>query len=261
MGRGIKIGLPGFNAFEDTNPDHFSLYVDQDDDRDLVLIKEFDNDQVTVTTSRTIAHNLGYVPYCQVFFESSSGVWRKVFSKAIDGTGSYFTVDNTNLTLYGTGNFIYHIFLDNVTDGDPDVPDLGEHLAFVVAKKGYNAATDKNPNHFIFHSDFNTFKIIKEATKEITLAASTNNQSFTQAHNLSFIPLVNAFAMESGRDQVFLPNSDNISLYGVKDGWSSTGVRFNYVSADSTNVIFNFNNTNGSTKAVSIRYFILEKID
>ena len=261
MGRGIKIALSGYDAFTDTDPNHFSLYVDQDETLEYVLIKELTKDQVAVTTSLPIAHGLDYVPLCFVYFESSPGVWRKVFSRAIDGTGEYYTIDDTNLTLYGTGNFIYHIFLDNVTDGDPVVADLGEHLAFVVAKKGYNAAIDKNPNHFIFHSDFNTFKIILDDTKTVTLTASTNNQTITQAHGQKFIPLVNAFAKETARAQVFLPNSDNPTLYGVKDGWSSTGIRFNYVKADATNMYFNFNNTTASGVEVSIRYFVLEKID
>ena len=129
-----------------------------------------------------------------------------------------------------------------------------------VAKIGKNALST-DPLDFVFHSSYNTFKIILEDTKSATLSASTNNQSITVAHGLSFIPLVTAFALQDGVTGVFLPNSDNINLWGAKLGWTSTGVRFNYVAADVTNIIFNFNNTNATTKDVDIRYFALEKIN
>lgn len=53
MARGIKIALPGYNAFTDTDPNHFSLYVDQS--VDYILIKEKTKDTVSVngTTNRT----------------------------------------------------------------------------------------------------------------------------------------------------------------------------------------------------------------
>jgi len=129
-----------------------------------------------------------------------------------------------------------------------------------IAKIGKDVRST-NPNDFIFHSLYNTFKIIKQATITVTLAASTSNQSFTDAHGQKFIPVAAAFAKESGVSQVFIPNSDDVNIWGSKLGWVSTGVRFNYVAADATNVIFNFDNSNGSTKSVSIRYFVLERVD
>lgn len=136
---------------------------------------------------------------------------------------------------------------------------MTKHLAFVVGKKGVNAETATDPNDFIFHSDYNTFKIVLEGTKNITLAASTNNQSFTQAHGQKFIPLIHAFAKRSGVSQVFLANSLDVELYGPKLG-AVGDVTFNYVQADATNIIFNFSNAKGSTVDVAIRYFVLEAI-
>jgi hypothetical protein len=128
-----------------------------------------------------------------------------------------------------------------------------------VAKIG-KSAKSTDPNDFIFNSSYNTFKIILEDTKTITLSASTNDQSFTQVHGQSFIPLVTAFAKRSGVNQVFLPNGVDIETYGAKAGFSGD-ITFNYVSADNTNIIFNFDNAKGSTVDVSIRYFVLEKIN
>ena len=263
MARGIKIALPGYNALTDTNPNHFSLYVDDSESVEYVLIKELTKSTISVTTTQTVTHNLGYVPMVLVFAEVTSGVWRRLFSRDITGFGAYYTVTSTELSLKNSGGarqFAYHIFLDNITSGTGVFPDTTPHMAFAVAKSGVNAETATDPNSFIFHSDFNTFKIVVEATKQVTLSASTNDQSFTEAHNQKFIPLVHGFAKESTLSQVFLPNSGNVDLWGAKLGIGTTGVTFNYIQANATNVILNFSNSNASTKIVNIRYFVLEKV-
>jgi len=113
----LKVALPGYNALTDTNPDHFSLYVDQQED--YTLIKEKEKATVSVNGNTNIEHGLGYVPFCLVFAETSTGTWRKLFSVPIDGTGYWFEVNDTNLVLRndtGTAkNFSYHIFYDNIT--------------------------------------------------------------------------------------------------------------------------------------------------
>jgi len=129
-----------------------------------------------------------------------------------------------------------------------------------VAKIGKNAETATDPNDFIFHSDYNTFKIILEGTKQVTLSASTANQTFTQTHGFnSFVPLVSAFAKDTSLAQVFLPNGVNVELYGAKAGFSGD-VSFNYVATDPTNIIFNFDNDDTSERTINIRYFLLEKV-
>lgn len=128
-----------------------------------------------------------------------------------------------------------------------------------VAKIGKDIRST-DPNDFVFHSDYNTFKIIKEATKNVTLVASTTNQTFTEAHGLDHIlPLVHAFAKRSGVSQVFAPNGLDVESFGFKLGYSGD-IKFNYVASDETNVIFNFDNDKGSNVDVSIRYFLLEHI-
>jgi hypothetical protein len=118
MAQVFKISLPGYNAETDTNPDHFALYVDQLVDYILIKEKTYATVSVTAGDSTNVAHNLGYVPFCLVFVESSSGVWRKVFGTPIDGAGASFTVDDTNLTLYNNyatnKSFSYHIFYDKI---------------------------------------------------------------------------------------------------------------------------------------------------
>jgi hypothetical protein len=128
-----------------------------------------------------------------------------------------------------------------------------------VAKIG-ERADSTDPNDFIFHSSYNTFKIVLEGTKSVTLAAATNNQSFTQAHGLRFIPLVDAFAKLSTDAVVCRPNGVIIETWGNKASFAGD-VKFNYISADATNITFNFDKANAGTEDVSIRYFCLEKVD
>lgn len=116
MANAILVARPGYNALTDTDPDHFALYADQA--VDYILIKEKARGYATVGAggSLNIGHGLSYVPFCLVFVESSAGVWRKVFSTAIDGTIWSFEVNETNLVLKGANGFFwYHIFYDNIT--------------------------------------------------------------------------------------------------------------------------------------------------
>lgn len=127
-----------------------------------------------------------------------------------------------------------------------------------IAKIG-ESINSVDPNAFVFHSSYNTFKIVVEATKNITVAGFTTNQSFTEAHSQSFIPLVTAFAKRSGVSQVFLPNGIDIESWGAGAGWNGD-ITFNYIATDATNITFNFDN-NGGAKDVTIKYYVLEKIN
>lgn len=129
-----------------------------------------------------------------------------------------------------------------------------------IAKIGKDAQLSTDPNDFVFHSDYNTFKIIAVFTKNITLAASTSNQTFTQAHGLSFTPLVRGFAKESTLNKVFVPNSENVSFWSVTQIAFGSGVKFNSIESDATNIYINFDNDNGSSRDVSVRLFCLENI-
>lgn len=129
-----------------------------------------------------------------------------------------------------------------------------------VAKIGKNADST-NPNDFIFHSSYNTFKIVKEGTETYEIPANTTDEgTFGFTHGLSYIPMVTAFLIEDGVDQVIAPNTVNIDLWGAKLGWTSTGVKFVRVRVDSESVGFLLHNETASAVTVRIRYFCFEKI-
>jgi len=128
-----------------------------------------------------------------------------------------------------------------------------------ISKRFKDVTTATNPNDFIFHSSYNTFKIIKTGIKTINVIGNTDGQVTYHQHGCSFTPLVTAFAKETGVEQVFLPNSTNVSLWGRKLGWTTTGIKFVSVESDSKRIIFTFDNSS-STKIVYVRYFVLEGI-
>ncbi|SRR6266496_3958845 len=117
MSNVFKVALPTYNAETDINPDHFALFVDNS--IDYILIKEKTRNSQSVNGTVNISHNLSYVPYCLVFVEISAGVWRRLFSHPLDGTGYWYEVNSSNLVLKNTTGvaqtFSYYIFYDNIT--------------------------------------------------------------------------------------------------------------------------------------------------
>jgi len=104
----IKVGKDGTNALTDDNPDNFVLYVDQTTDYILIKEKARVSRSVSSYSSENVAHGLGYVPFCLVFYEVSTDVFRKVQGSPAPGWSlPYFLVNSTNLILYNpTGNTV-----------------------------------------------------------------------------------------------------------------------------------------------------------
>lgn len=114
----INIALHGYDATQDTDPNHFALFADQV--TDYILIKEKARGLASVSNFGTvnISHGLGYVPFCLAFVEITPGVWRKLFSHPLTG-GVWFEINGSNLVLRNESgaakNFAYYIFYDNIT--------------------------------------------------------------------------------------------------------------------------------------------------
>lgn len=128
-----------------------------------------------------------------------------------------------------------------------------------VAKIGKDARST-DPNDFIFHSSYNTFKIVKEATYSFTIPANTIGEAYGENHGLNFIPMVTAFLKESGVPQVIAPNTMNVDFWGAKAGWFDTGLRFNSVRVDSEAISFLIDNTDDAAKDITVRYFCFESV-
>ena len=113
----MRVSLAGYNALTDTNPDHYSLYTDED----WILIKEFVRGTTTVTynTTTEITHNLGYIPFVSVWYqdELDTNQWNLV--SGIGKNNVYIEITTTKLKLINHSiwavniPYRYYIFYDN----------------------------------------------------------------------------------------------------------------------------------------------------
>lgn len=117
MAYSIRVSLPGYDALTDTNLDHFALYADVDN----LLIKENSRGSISIATGnyQSVSHSLGYLPFTIVFFEVSTGVWRKLMgADEWSGYNTYYTISTSDIKIYNytgvTRNYKYFIFYDKI---------------------------------------------------------------------------------------------------------------------------------------------------
>lgn len=126
-----------------------------------------------------------------------------------------------------------------------------------VARIG-KSALSLDQRDFIFHSEYNTFKIIKEDSIAAVIPQSQTGYIITQAHGLSFTPLVTAFVNDEG--DVYPVNGGSIYLAGPKLNTTYT-TKLTKITTDATNIKFYFDSRSyGADRTVYIRYFCLEII-
>lgn len=97
MSKGVKVALPGYNAETDTNPAHFSLYVDGTLDHILVKEKSRGTQSVNSGSTANVAHSLGYYPFNMVYVDIGGGEYEWVynaFGGAFNPFYSYVTTAN-----------------------------------------------------------------------------------------------------------------------------------------------------------------------
>lgn len=219
MGNILRVSLSGINAITDTNPDNYSVYVSEDTDN--VLLKEKERGTFTQGAgTKTIAHNLGYVPFFVVYVDDQVSPylrngWKLVASQnnAFVVNSFYAEADSTNL--YITNNtgtdsdFFYLIFYDNQVGSSP-VSITPSNARITASRDTENALTSNDPNDFIFHSDLNTLKIIKRVNVTYTYGAAgeTNYYHGVVSSNplmcISFIRFPDGYtALMSGENIVY----------------------------------------------------------
>ena len=120
MSRVMRVALSGYNVFTDTNPDHFSLYTDED----WVLIKEFTRGSVEIASydTETIYHYLGYTPTVFAYAHEGSYMEGETGYQWVYGETLYTTFKMNiytdrivfrNSSGYSS-TFKYYILLDNL---------------------------------------------------------------------------------------------------------------------------------------------------
>lgn len=117
-----------------------------------------------------------------------------------------------------------------------------------VSKAGENVLTATDPNDFIFHSGYNTFKIIAEGTYSPTLGDSGGAETSTsKAHGQSITPFVFAFCEFA-----------NSRVGGVGNRASNANFWFTRLIVNSTNMNFYYINDTGGNYSPVFKYYITE---
>lgn len=124
-------------------------------------------------------------------------------------------------------------------------------MTYIIATSiaGKNVLTATNPNDFIFHSEYNTLKIIATGIFNQSVPATTTN-TYSFAHGLSYTPLVEGFCKVDSIDLAVCP-------YEGMDTYPASYF-FRYIGANSTNVYVSLTNMDGSAHTFSIKYYIFE---
>lgn len=126
-------------------------------------------------------------------------------------------------------------------------------IKLAVAKAGQNVLTASDPNDFIYHSDFNTFKIIGNDTVDFTIPANSN-AVYTVDHGLQIVPLTMAFLRQDTKDAVVSQNNFIMEVLGL-----SYYLALDAVGADYTQLRFTISNQDPTDSHVAhIRYWLFE---
>lgn len=109
----------------------------------------------------------------------------------------------------------------------------------IVAKQGFNALTETNPNNLRFSSDYNTFKYDISGNITVTIPSNVgahDGEEVIVTHNLGYIP----FFVVYGNDEPSFPTR----WYMMPFSFADVGVYdHRFVYATSTQLIFRFENT------------------
>jgi len=115
-----------------------------------------------------------------------------------------------------------------------------------VSKSGYNALTATDPRDFVFHSAYNTFKIIAEGSASFDVIVGSTTHAIS--HGQGYTPFVIAYCN--------FPDGHSSGI----GSWQrdNTQLWFSNLRVSSSQIIFYFYNNSGSTRTVYAKYYIAE---
>src|SRR3990167_9593174 len=120
-----------------------------------------------------------------------------------------------------------------------------------TSKQGINVLTATNPNDFLFHSQYNSLKIVATGVFSQAVPATTDAE-YSFAHNLSYTPLVEGFCTVDAHGYACAPYE------GIDIANFPYFFYFYHIGADSTNIYVRLSNSDSSQQTFSIRYYIFE---
>ncbi len=122
-------------------------------------------------------------------------------------------------------------------------------IILAASKQNKNVLTTTNPNDFIFHSNYNTFKIISTISTSFNIPANSDNVYSVQ-HSLNYSPLVYVFLKRQSSDLIY---SLGTFTYTFIDGYYPSRVY-----TDNTYIYVKINNLNSYSITIYCKFFIFE---
>lgn len=204
----LRIAKIGKDALTATLPNDFVFNTDYNTPK--IIAEGIDTPTLSTTASETfrdIAHGRNYTPFVIGFCKFASGKVGLIGEQA-DNADFWCTnlrVNATNIRFgyfNNTGGNYTPSFKYYVTEiplaGTPNIAQIsGNRL--IIAKDGYDALEETNPNNLIYDSRYGTFKYFVEGIKTITVPSGTPaagvdlvHTETVYTHGLGYYPFFNA---------------------------------------------------------------------
>ena len=119
-----------------------------------------------------------------------------------------------------------------------------------LSKSGVNALTATNPNDFIFHSAYNTFKII--ATGTLNQVVNFASPTLEITHGLSYIPIAYCFMKADTNDEA----TSTQYMFLETGDYSNVGI--DTIRSDATKLYIPVRQFNAYDVTIKIRYYLFE---
>ncbi len=204
----FNIAKLGKNALTSTSPNDFIFNPSYNTPN---IVKEAKHSPVLPTDASeqytNIAHGLGYTPFCTAFCKFENSRVGLVGTKASDAefffTNLHVGASDVNFGYFNdTGGDYRPHFKYLATEiplaGTPNIANPGGRR-IVIAKSGFNALTETNPNNKIFDSQFGTMKYFFNDSATISIPDTTpaagvadSYEQVLHHHNLGYYPVFGA---------------------------------------------------------------------
>lgn len=204
MTKVLRIAKIGKDALTATLPNDFIFNTDYNTPK--IIAEGTDSPTLAVSATevfRNVAHGRNYTPFVIAFCKYANGRVGPVGGRASNANFGFtnLRVNATNIRFgyfNDTGGNYSPTFKYYITEiplaGTPNIPQTsGSKLA--IAKPGFNALTETNPNNLIYDSRWGTFKYFVEGTKTINVPSgspgagvSLIHEEVVYTHNLGYYP-------------------------------------------------------------------------
>lgn len=206
MSNQFRIAKIGINALTATDPGDFILHSGYNSP---MIVKEGSQSPTLGTTgSETfsdLAHGLNYTPFSMAFCKFANNRVGPVGTRASDAD-FWFTnlkMDST-YAKFGYNNFtggnyspVFRYLATEIPySGTPSIANAGGRR-LVIAKTGFNALTETNPNNKVYDSQFKSLKYFVEGDTTISVPGASDPaiyETTLATHSLGYYPYITAVA-------------------------------------------------------------------